>query len=75
MPCSTARRPAARTASAGSPNSPICPLCTAGPKFWAWLNFRIGLQHTHWNKFNGASTNIDGMGRSAQANNTLFLYD
>jgi hypothetical protein len=43
-------------------------------KFWPWLNFRIGLQYTHWSKFNGASTNIDGMGRSSQADNTLFLY-
>ena len=31
MPRSTARRPAARTASAGSPNSPICRVCTAVP--------------------------------------------
>jgi hypothetical protein len=65
----------------GGPNSvgwiaelAYLPFMHGGPKFWPWLNFRIGLQYTHWNKFNGASTNIDGMGRSAQGNNTLFLY-
>ena len=65
----------------GGPNSAgwiaelaYLPFMHGGPKFWPWLNFRIGLQYTHWNKFNGASTNIDGMGRSAQDNNTLFLY-
>jgi hypothetical protein len=50
------------------------PFSHGGPKFWPWLNFRVGLQYIHWNKFNGASTNIDGMGRSAHDNNTLFLY-
>jgi hypothetical protein len=65
----------------GGPNSAgwiaelaYLPFSHGGPKFWPWLNFRIGLQYTHWNKFNGASTNIDGMGRSAHDNNTLFLY-
>src|SRR5215472_15623696 len=65
----------------GGPNSigwiaelAYLPFSHGGPKFWPWLNFRIGLQYTHWNKFDGASTNIDGMGRSAHDNNTLFLY-
>jgi hypothetical protein len=65
----------------GGPNSvgwitelAYLPFMHGGPKFWPWLNFRIGLQYTHWNKFNGASSNIDGLGRSAAANNTLFLY-
>jgi hypothetical protein len=53
----------------GGPNSAgwiaelaYLPFMHGGPKFWPWLNFRIGLQYSHWNKFNGASTNIDGMG-------------
>jgi hypothetical protein len=65
----------------GGPNSigwiaelAYLPFMHGGPKFWPWLNFRVGLQYAHWNKFNGASTNIDGNGRSAQGNNTLFLF-
>jgi hypothetical protein len=65
----------------GGPNSAgwigelaYLPFMHGGPKFWPWLNFRIGLQYTRWSKFDGASTNIDGMGRTAQDNNTLFLY-
>ncbi|MBV8738730.1 MAG: cytochrome C [Alphaproteobacteria bacterium] len=65
----------------GSPNSAgwifeiaYLPFSHGGPAFWPWLNFRIGLQYTRWTKFDGSTDNIDGMGRSANANNTLFLY-
>ena len=65
----------------GSPNSAgwiaelaYLPFSHGGPSFWPWLNFRIGLQYTRWTKFDGATTNIDGMGRSAHDNNTFFLY-
>jgi hypothetical protein len=65
----------------GSPNSAgwiaeiaYLPFSHGGPKFWPWLNFRIGLQYTRWNRFDGGTTNVDGMGRSAHDNNTLFLY-
>lgn len=65
----------------GSPNSAgwvfeiaYLPFSHGGPGFWPWLNFRIGLQYTRWTKFDGSTTNIDGMGRSANANNTLFVY-
>jgi hypothetical protein len=65
----------------GSPNSAgyifelaYLPFSHGGPSFWPWLNFRIGLQYTHWNKFDGATTNIDGMGRNANDNNTFFAY-
>ncbi len=65
----------------GGPNSAAwigeiayLPFSHGGPKFWPWLNFRIGLQYTRWSKFNGASTDINGTGRSAQNNNTLFFY-
>lgn len=41
----------------------------------AWQNARVGLQYTAYNKFNGASTAYDVLGgRSASANNTLYLY-
>ena len=65
----------------GSPNSAgwifelaYLPFSHGGPSFWPWLNFRIGLQYTRWNKFDGATTNIDGMGRNASDNNTFFAY-
>jgi phage shock protein PspC (stress-responsive transcriptional regulator) len=65
----------------GSPNSAgwifelaYLPFSHGGPSFWPWLNFRIGLQYTRWTKFDGATTNIDGLGRSANANNTFFVY-
>jgi hypothetical protein len=32
------------------------------------------LQYTRWTKFDGATTNIDGFGRSAQDNNTFLVY-
>jgi hypothetical protein len=34
---------------------------------WPWLNARIGLQYTYYNKFNGTTV-------GAQDNNTLFLH-
>jgi len=65
----------------GSPNSAgyifelaYLPFSHGGPSFWPWLNFRVGLQYTHWNKFDGATTNIDGIGRNANDNNTFFAY-
>ncbi len=45
-----------------------------GPTFWPWLNARIGLQYTFFDKFNGASTKFDGNGRNAHNNNTLLVY-
>jgi hypothetical protein len=36
-------------------------------------NFRLMLQYYAYEKFNGASSNYDGSGRSASDNNTLFL--
>jgi hypothetical protein len=65
----------------GSPNSAnwvgeiaYLPFMHGGPSFWPWLNARIGLEYTRWDRFDGATTNIDGMGRKAHDNNTLFLY-
>ncbi len=37
-------------------------------------NFRVGLQYTAYQKFNGAKSNYDGFGRDAKDNNTLFLW-
>ena len=38
-----------------------------------WMNTRVSLQYTAYNKFNGSSTNYDGSGRDASSNNTLYL--
>jgi hypothetical protein len=35
---------------------------------------RLGVQYTAYSKFNGASSNYDGLGRDAKDNNTLFFY-
>jgi len=41
-----------------------------GPRF----NMRVGLQYTLYSKFDGASRNYDGTGRSASDNNTLRIF-
>lgn len=38
-----------------------------------WLNLKLSLQYTGYNKFNGGSTNYDGFGRNAADNNTTYL--
>lgn len=50
------------------------PFSHGGPSFWPWFNLKLGLQYIYYNKFNGASSNFDGAGRSANDNNTLFLF-
>jgi hypothetical protein len=43
--------------------------------FWTPVQYaRIGVQYTRFDKFNGASSNYDGFGRSAKDNNTMFVY-
>jgi hypothetical protein len=39
-----------------------------------WVNLRVGLQYTGYQKFNGGTTNYDGFGRSASDNDTLFVF-
>ncbi|MDE2036759.1 MAG: hypothetical protein KGI95_27150 [Pseudomonas sp.] len=43
---------------------------------WTWvptLNVQASVQYVLYNKFNGASANYDGSGRSASDNDTLYL--
>jgi hypothetical protein len=40
----------------------------------AYRYIRVGLQYTNYSKFNGATTNYDGLGRDAKDNNSLFFY-
>jgi hypothetical protein len=39
-----------------------------------WLNLRLALQYTVYEKFNGARSDYDGNGRNAADNNTLFAW-
>ena len=43
--------------------------------FWTPVQYlRVGIQYTLFDRFNGASSNYDGFGRSAKDNDTLFVY-
>lgn len=39
-----------------------------------WANLKLGAQYVIYTQFNGASSNYDGNGRNASANNTLYLF-
>ena len=41
--------------------------------YWPWQNLQLAAQYTGYTRFNGGSTNYDGSGRNATANNTLYL--
>jgi hypothetical protein len=65
----------------GSPNSSgwvfdvaVAPWSNGGPKWWPWLNSKIGVQYTHYNEFNGASSNYNGDFRNASDNDTTYVY-
>lgn len=50
------------------------PFNYGGPSFWPWLNLKLGLEFTHYNKFNGLTSNYDGLGSNASGNDTLFAF-
>lgn len=70
--------PSSRT---GSPNSDgfvlqanYLPLNKrTGPAFWPRSNLKLSLQYVIYDRFDGSTTNIDGAGRRARDNNTLYL--
>jgi hypothetical protein len=39
-----------------------------------WANLKLGLQYTAYTQFNGRTSNYDGFGRNASANNTILLF-
>ena len=39
-----------------------------------WANLRVGLQYTLYTRFSGLVHNVDGAGRNASDNNTLYVY-
>jgi len=41
--------------------------------YWPWQNLQLAAQYTGYTRFNGGSTNYDGSGRNASANNTVYL--
>ena len=50
----------------GSPNSAYwnfdlayLPFMNGGPDIWPWFNARIGIQYTHYDKFDGTWNNVD----------------
>ena len=50
----------------GSPNSSFwnfdlayLPYMNGGPAIWPWFNARIGIQYTHYDKFNGTWNDVD----------------
>jgi hypothetical protein len=45
----------------------------AEANYLPWLNTKLTLQYKAYTKFNGGSSNYDGVGRSASANDTLYL--
>ena len=45
----------------------------ANVSFWPWQNLQLAFQYTGYTRFNGGSTNYDGFGRNASANNTIYL--
>lgn len=43
--------------------------------FWTPIQYvRLGTQYTAYQRFNGAASNYNGLGRNASDNNSLFLY-
>ncbi len=38
-----------------------------------WLNTKFSVQYTAYTRFNGGNSNYDGAGRTASANDTLYL--
>ena len=44
-----------------------------GPAFWPKSNAKLSLQYTLYQRFDGSHANYDGAGRSADANNTIYV--
>ncbi len=61
---------AINNSASGSPNSAAF---IAEVDYLPWENTKFSIQYTAYTKFNGASSNYNGAGRSASNNNTLFL--
>ncbi len=61
-------------AVSGSANgNPLGSGYIANVSYWPWQNVQLAAQYTGYTHFNGGTTNYDGAGRSASANNTVYL--
>jgi hypothetical protein len=59
---------------AGSANgSPKSTGYLASASWWPVQNIQLALQYTGYSRFNGGSSNYDGSGRAASANDTTYL--
>lgn len=45
----------------------------AEASYLPWLNTKLSVQYTRYSKFNGGSSNYDGVGRAASDNNALYF--
>jgi hypothetical protein len=69
------------TSTTGSPNSNGYVLQAnylpfnkgTGPAFWPRSNVKFSIQYVIYNQFDGSTHNVDGNGRSAHDNDTLYL--
>ncbi|HKS92744.1 MAG TPA: hypothetical protein VJQ83_12500 [Tepidiformaceae bacterium] len=62
--------PGVVTSANGSPDTRGL---TGEVNYLPWLNVKLSLQYTHYTKFNGGSTDYDGLGRNASDNDTMYL--
>jgi hypothetical protein len=62
--------PGVITSASGSPDTRGW---MAEVNYLPWLNVKISAQYVAYNKFNGAGSNYDGLGRNASDNNALYL--
>jgi hypothetical protein len=46
---------------------------TAEVNYLPWLNTKLSIQYTKYTKFNGGSSNYDGVGRNASDNDSLYF--
>ncbi len=69
-PASPIGGPGVVTSANGSPDTRGW---VAEANYVPWLNVKISAQYTAFNKFNGAGSNYDGLGRNASDNNTVYL--
>ena len=76
----TALYPATVSLAGGNPGVVVSANGSPDTKGWIaevnylpWLNVKISAQYTAYNKFNGAGSNYDGLGRNASDNNTWYL--
>jgi hypothetical protein len=69
-PASPPGGPGVITSANGSPDTRGW---IAEVNYLPWLNVKVSAQYTVYDKFNGAGSNYDGLGRNASDNNTLYL--